>query len=147
MAGDFFTCWRCGWHPNLKVVQFFSGVGWEKAKELLRDYQTHHGLTKKKKSKGIRKGTLKLPTGCGELKAPYRRYLRGRRYDPDVLMEEWDLMSPGPVGGYKRRIIAPIYFNDRLVSYQGRDITEKSGLKYKACKQDDELIDHKNILY
>ena len=34
-----------------------------------------------------------------------------------------------------------------MVSYQGRDITNKSDMKYKACRQELELKDHKNCLY
>jgi hypothetical protein len=38
-------------------------------------------------------------------------------------------------------------FQNRLVSYQGRDYTGKQALRYKACRKEKELIHHKHILY
>ena len=145
-AGDYFTCWRCGWHPTLKVVQIFSSVSWHKAKELLRTYQTAHGPVKQKKRRE-RPSSLKLPSGSADLARPHVRYLQGRGFDPYRTMEVWGIVGTGPAGKYKHRVIAPIFYNGRLVSYQGRDITGRSELRYKACPQDLELIDHKRILY
>ena len=48
---------------------------------------------------------------------------------------------------YKHRIIAPIYWNEERVSFQGRDATDKHSKKYMACPKDRELIHHKEILY
>jgi len=43
--------------------------------------------------------------------------------------------------------MAPIFVGGRMVSYQGRDITGKADLRYKACRKDLELRDHKTVLY
>jgi DNA primase len=43
--------------------------------------------------------------------------------------------------------MAPIIFNGQLVSYQGRDVTGKQQAKYKACREEDEVLSHKHILY
>ena len=40
------------------------------------------------------------------------------------------------MGKYKNRIIIPIYYNNKLVSYHSRDITNKSKIKAKACEQE-----------
>ena len=63
------------------------------------------------------------------------------------LEKEWGLLGTGPVGPYKHRIIAPIHFRNELVSYQGRDITGKSPLRYKACSEKNEVMKHKHTLY
>ena len=51
------------------------------------------------------------------------------------------------MGDYKHRIIAPIYFKGNMVSYQARIPIDGSDLPYKACKEENEIIHHKNILY
>jgi DNA primase len=73
--------------------------------------------------------------------------LQSRNFIPEVLKEKWKIKGTGPIGDYKHRIIAPIYFNGVLVSYQGRDYTGKAERRYMACRKKDELIHHKNILY
>jgi len=63
------------------------------------------------------------------------------------LTKKWKLQGTGPIGSYKHRIIAPVYLGGVLVSFQGRDITDKAPLKYKACEMEKETIHHKHILY
>lgn len=141
----FFNCWRCGWHPNIQVVKFFSGVGYEKAKEILDQYET--GIVPTKATTRHISSPLSLPLSSKPLKAQHKRYLRGRGFDPTLVSKTWELLATGPVGDYKHRIIAPIYFNSFLVSFQGRDFTDRAGLRYKACPQKDEVIPHQKVLY
>lgn len=144
--GDFFNCWRCGFHTNKEVIRSLAGVGWEKAHDIWKEYQTHRKVTKRSRDYNHAQ-SIKLPTGSDTLSPRHKRYLESRGFDPYHIMSEWDVFGTGPVGKYKHRIIAPIYYNERLVSYQGRDITNKSNLKYKACKIKNEVIHHKHILY
>lgn len=149
LSGDFFNCWRCGFHPTGEVVKALTNLSWGKVKAVIKEYQT--GLSTRKHliptKSGIKADRVKMPTGIRELTPASLRYLRKRGFDPGVVSDIWDLRSTGPVGRYKHRIIAPIYFNKTLVSYQGRDYTDRSDLKYKACPQELEVIDHKKILY
>ena len=48
---------------------------------------------------------------------------------------------------FKQRLVIPIYWNGRIVSFQTRDITDRSGVKYIACPKYREIIHHKHILY
>jgi DNA primase len=77
----------------------------------------------------------------------HKQYLINRNFDPDKLEKTWDLRGAGYTGDYKFRIIAPIIFKNKIVSFQGRDITGQSTLKYKTCKTSEEAIHHKHILY
>jgi hypothetical protein len=150
IEGGFFNCWRCGWHPALDVIIELLHVPFKDAQQLLKQYgsndivaQTFKGRT----SLEAKKGSVKLPTGLMPLSKPHRKYLRERGFDPYELANKWDLMGTGPIGDYKFRIIAPIKLNGRIVSYQGRDTTGKQLLRYKACRKEDELIAHQNIVY
>lgn len=149
LDGGFFTCWRCGFHSVIEVVKALSGQDWGRAKKAVSEYNRAFSLTSAHTPtiRQDRRISVRLPRIIHDLKAPHMRYLKKRGYNPRKLAKIWGLMGTGPVGDYKHRIIAPITLNGRLVSYQGRDYTEKSRLRYKACKQRDELIDHKNLLY
>lgn len=149
LSKDFFNCWRCGFHPITEVITAFAFVSWNKAKDLKKEYSVHssnrsHLLPDKVKTKAER---VKFPIGTGPLGNRHIAYLNKRKFDPQRIMDDWGILGTGPVGPYKHRIIAPIYYNGYLISYQGRDYTDKSSLKYKACPQDMEVIDHKNVLY
>lgn len=145
LKAGFYTCYRCGFHSNLEVIKSLSNISWGKAKEILREYSTYSAYHKTKKK--IKHATkIKIPSN-GPFGPSYLRYLQRRGFDPYDLIQKWDLMAGGPFGKQKWRIIAPILYNNSVVSYQGRDITEKTGIKYKACKETEEIIHHKNILY
>ena len=148
LTHGFFTCWRCGYHPVVRVVHIFTAFGWEKSKELVAEYSDGFcpppTLPLKDKNNPIH---LKLPRFTRVLKEPHKEYLQKRGFIPEVLQEKWRIKGTGPIGVFKHRIIAPIYFNGALVSYQGRDYTDKSNLRYRACDRRSEIIHHKDILY
>jgi len=67
-------------------------------------------------------------------------------------VDDWGVKGTGPISlldgiDYKHRILAPITLNEKVVSFQARDITNKSHLKYMACPKRREIIDHKHTLY
>lgn len=145
---DFFHCWRCGKHSHVEIIRGLLGVDTKTAGQIYWRYQTDMVHRRKRRTKEVDRPTeLELPYGTGPLRAVHRRYLRLRKYKPRALTKEWNLMATGNLGEYKFRIIAPVYFNGKLVSYQGRDITNRSPLRYKACARMDEVRPHKACLY
>lgn len=56
-------------------------------------------------------------------------------------------MSTGHIGAYSHRILAPIYFNGKVVSYQCRATRTHQKLPYLACAKREEVIEHKSMLY
>lgn len=144
-----FICWRCGGKNTVKILCSILGMKPREVYPLLKKYQIGDGsiyIPEKKEKRGP--GTVcKLPSGTEAMNKSHKRYLEKRSFDPDFLEREWDLKGTGPVGSYNNRIIIPIYHEGILASYQGRDITGKSGMKYKACPQEKESRDHKNCLY
>jgi len=142
----YWNCYRCGWHNETEVIKETLKISWSEAQRI-RDECGGRPILRTAQERQERPSALALPPSIGELAKSHRRYLRERGYRPRILAEEWGLMGTGPIGGYKFRIIAPIFHQGRMVSYLGRDITNKSTLKYKACPGEDEIINHKNILY
>ncbi len=149
-----FYCWRCGRKPASKAIAKLLGVEKNKAEELIRKYKitqrssSFHSTQDHK----IQFHPHKLPSHSGPLTLAHRKYLLKRQYNPDTIEKEWGLLGTGPVSSldgidYKHRIIIPIFWKGEQVSFQTRDITGKSNIKYIACPKAREKILHQNILY
>ncbi len=145
-----YACWRCGQHPVEDIVMALERCEYHEACRIVMEYETDHGylpvLKQKAKAQGLQ-GKLDWPPGTMPLQTEHKAYLRGRGFDPDFLEVKYRLKGTGPAGAYAWRIITPIFFNGQFVSYQGRDITGRSEIKYFSCKPELELISHKHLLY
>lgn len=143
-----FVCWRCGFIPLIQGIKLFTGKPWHECKRIIEQYggvKKYMRHVKEPKEKDIDvifpKGTLK------EFPETHKKYLEKRNFDPDELIDTWDLSATGMLGNYKFRIIAPIYYRNILMSYQGRDITDRAFAKYMACDTELEKRHHKHCLY
>ncbi|MBU1621763.1 MAG: hypothetical protein KKF27_20400 [Gammaproteobacteria bacterium] len=145
---DFFTCYRCGWHQTEKVLSVIAHLEISKIKALIQRYKGD--LSKPDIGYApdiIRPDSIELPPGTEPMTNRHKQYLASRKFDPDKLERIWNLKGTGHTGNYRFRIITPITFNHQLVSYQGRDITDKQFARYMACKEEEEIISHKHVLY
>lgn len=143
-------CWRCGNHKVLDTIQGLLQCPPNEARQLLGKYSTGpieepSSLSPKKSKSNITE--FSLPAGTGPMEYRHKNYLLNRIFDFEKLETLWKLQGTGPYGDYKFRIIIPIFQDEKLVSYQGRDITDRAKLRYKACPRDKELIHHKHCLY
>ena len=144
------NCWRCGYHRTVDILIALLNVSQREAKKLIRQYGGH-SFSRPVLIKPRMK-SFKFPSNCEQMKKSHRNYLIQRKFNPEQLEQDWNLMGVGPISlldrkDYKHRIIIPITWNGKTVSFQGRDITGKSEIKYKACPQNRELISHQTILY
>lgn len=148
---DYFRCWRCGFKPTLKAIQTVTGLSYKETASAIREYGGRSKTPRAPKIT-VKKKKFRFPSGTGPMQDRHKRYLQNRGFDPGELESEWGLFGTGPIApldgiDYKHRIIIPIYWEGKIVSFQGRDITGKSKLKYLACPQDREIINHKEIVY
>lgn len=148
VAHAYFNCWRCGWHPAETVITKLANCSWWEAKQFLIEYALDApGIAEATEADpGIGTERFKLPDGTGPLKNRHLRYLRKRGFDPEDLLE-WNLRGTGHLSSMPFRIIIPIRYENQTVSYQGRDITDRAKLRYKACAKKLERVHHKFILY
>lgn len=138
------NCWRCGKLDRLDV--FASLIGSKKAAiKALRSYNTSSAIPGRKEVQ--LSSVCTLPKEAGPLQKAHRRYLRGRGFDPDELEELWNLKGTGRFGRLSFRVIAPVYFDGKLVSYQGRDYTDRAQAPYLPCLKEEEARPHKDCLY
>ena len=150
LDGNYFSCWRCGKHPTVLTLTKLLSVDEKTAKSLIKKYGGVDGASRisiRRESK-----TFKFPSNCGDLQSMHKQYLLRRGFDPDRLARDWDLRGTGPVSNldgadYRFRIIAPIRWDEDIVSFQGRSLSDKTDAKYKACPKEYEKVHHKHILY
>lgn len=156
-----FVCWRCGGKGSLETVSKILKISIDLARNLLEQYNysppRKTGLTRKP-DQGVR-SIRSLPPGVMKLKDVKGacKYIERRKFDPDSLVKEWDITATGPGAivstedgkrvDYSYRIIIPVYFKGKIVSYQGRDWTGKSSMKYLACLPEMEGYPIKHTLY
>lgn len=158
LQSDRFVCWRCGVHPVNATIALILRLNYKEAAQIVQMY----GLLVSPYEtalKPIEKANHKFPSGVEPLQARHKQYLEERLFDPDYLEKKYNLLGTGPLAflrpndksdkriNYKQRIIIPYFWDYQQVSFDSRDITGKSELKYIACPLEREVIPHKNILY
>lgn len=150
LTNDYCNCFRCGPHYLDQTIGKLLNLTKAQTYQLIKQYG---GKSKRKiKPTAIRMKAHLLPSGVSPLMKNHRQYLEKRGFDPEKLEREWRLLGTGPFSlldelDYKHRIIAPIFWNGKQVSFQSRAISERSDRRYKCCPPDRELVHHKHILY
>lgn len=150
---NYYHCWKCGFHPVNQTVSELLGVSEAEARKIIKGYSSFHtGSLKQEPNVKIRAKAFKFPSDTGTMHLAHRIYLERRNFNPEYLEKVWDLRGTGPVSklgelDYRFRIIIPFYWNDKIVSFDSRDITGKHFAKYMACPKEREIIPHKEILY
>lgn len=151
LEANYYYCWRCGWHPIIPTVSRLINLKEQETRKLIRKYGLL--ISHIKPSVSVTKVVEhRMPSGTEPLASNHRRYLERRGFDPDALIREWNIVGTGPISkldglDFKHRIVIPIVWNNREVSFTSRDITGKHPLRYISCPMNRELINHKTILY
>lgn len=143
----YYNCWRCSWHSLSDTISALIGCDYFKAKKILKEYGDARKPEYEIREPFEGAERCSLPSNAKPLKTRPKDYLTGRNFDPEKLEKEWGLKATDHHGDYRFRIIAPIYLDEVLVSYQGRDYTGQATIPYKASKKKDEVVHHKHTLY
>ncbi len=146
------NCWRCGGHSTVMALSRILNLHHKEVEEIIKKYAGKRGLKREAPEAKVSLNPFKFPQPCDKLNSWGREYLEGRGFDPEKIERVWGLQQTGPVSfldgiQYNNRIVIPINWNGQTVSFQTRDITDKSDRKYLACPMRREIIHHKNILY
>lgn len=153
ISENYFYCWRCGFHPIKKTLSQLTNLPNNEIAGIMRRYDGS-ALSRADAKVVLKKKTFKYPNNVGKLTKTQRDYLHERGFNPDDLVHDWGLMGLG-IGSqldgisYAYRILCPIEWDDKIVSFQTRmAIHDTIGRqKYMACPKQRELIHHKQILY
>jgi DNA primase len=141
------SCWICGTKGSIvKYVQEIENCGIGKAHKIIEKYQdrTLSWLYTKKVEKSE---SVFLPKSAKKLSQIHKNYLTKRKFDPEYLERKYDLLGCNEIGEFKFRIIIPVYYQNQLVTFLGRDITGKSPVRYKNCPVEKSVMPTKSVLY
>lgn len=155
IPGGYYSCWSCGGHTLPRVVKWLLKINNHEVQNLIWDYtgsaMMSSSLNYKKKKAGHVK-VVDVPGGA--LKRSHKEYLEYRGFDPDYLIEKYDLRAVGKKTEttlereYKNRIIIPIITRDnKIISFQGRDVTDTQKVRYKGCHINKSVVNYKHTLY
>lgn len=151
LDGDGGHCWRCRGKSSLSIIQRLLNCSWSEAGKLLNEYSGESRpvikLREEKSPWLPGRKHCSLPEGTAPMTARHKKYLEDRRFDAELLEKVYGLQGTGHLGKYAFRIVIPIIYRRKMVSWQTRDITGKAGLKYITCVQQKEIIHHKHVLY
>ena len=152
LIDDYYKCWRCGFHGTDKVISKILKIPPGAARKIIREYKGIVYTPSIKIKIDVKKHIM--PSDIIEITPKQKKYLIERGFEPNIIVPLWGLVGTGARSklddiNYKHRILAPIYWDNKQVSFQtrlARDTTKKDR-KYLACPQKYELLDHKHILY
>lgn len=142
---DWWNCWRCGYHRTWDVVLALLHGNRREAKEAIARFKGREAPRRRRQK--IHARELELPPGLQPLTKRARNYLDSRHFDPDLIELVWGIKSTGTIGRLKYRIFIPILLNNQMVSWQCRDVTGNSAVKYLAQQENKELVNNKDTLY
>lgn len=148
---NYFVCWRCGWKSNVTVISKLLKVSYDDAKLIEARYGGSASVLDKT-TRQAKVGTLSYKILGEECQKAHRSYLKQRNYSPKQLINDFHLRGTGPVSimdglNFARRIVVPIFWEGREVSFISRDITQRHALRYIVCPEEREQIKHKHILF
>lgn len=134
-------CWRCGHFAYfIGLIQHFDGCEYWEAKKLKKKYETNDiivNVTEKKEYVEKDITSFKMPYGIDNfLHDIHKDYLRSRNFDVEEITKKFGLMSclnKNPK--YKFRIIIPIFYNNHIVSFIARDVTDSQYVKYQDLEE------------
>lgn len=147
-----YNCWACRKTSAQEAVAALLLCSEMEAKEIIWGYRgpvDQRLYTAEEKRKNA--SAVKLP-GDTELLKVHRRYLENRNFDPDELIRDWGIMGTGPCPDppyqtWKFRLVFPIALNGKIVSFQARDVTGKSDIRYMGATIEQSVYHYKNLLY
>lgn len=141
-------CWKCHKHSLYKSIKDMLQIEGKEVYKILNEYQTSDVSTPNLNHEPKKYNNKSIDVPGMKLLKPHYNYLEGRGFDAKYIENKYDLRATLSEGeGYAYRIIIPIYYQNRIVSYLGRDFTNRQKLRYMTCKPEKEIIPHKNILY
>jgi len=151
IAGGYFHCWSCGGNNINTVLRELLSVQYHEIDSILEQYSGAISIREKLNVKKSLVHHLKLPITT--LDSRCKRYITIRNFDADYIAEKYKVVGMTLSGQWAGRLIIPIFYNGKLVSYQGRSLLSKRKcaemeiLRYKTLSIEESIIDPKSILY
>jgi len=147
LSSKFFNCWICGEKgPPQKLVRKIEDTGESKAREIIEEFQTLEKYTKAIRHKPLSYQSLPKESTT-DFPDIHIEYLKSRNFDPQDLINRYDIRACYNLGRYKFRIIIPVIMNHKIVGFTSRDVTDKSEYRYKNCRPEEGVLPQSEWIY
>lgn len=145
------NCWRCG--PKGAFTRYIvevEGVTFREAQIIIAEFHDYNSISlpTELRLKKTDWNKVILPKELlPKLPSSYRDYLADRGFDPDYLIEKYQLLAGPNWGEWSFRIIAPVFFQGKIVNFTARTIAKGVQPPYKNCPNEEAIIPMKECLY
>lgn len=139
-----FSCWKCGSHSVEAALSRILGI--RNIAEILAKYEDD-SIQVQSRDRHLIYPDRKVIVPGGKLEWYHKKYLAGRRYDPDIVERDFSIQGTEPLSSEGPRVYFPIVYNKEVISYQGRSIRKETKYKYLVASPDYEKRFHKSMLY
>jgi DNA primase len=142
------SCWKCGKRGSaITLIMKFDQCSFDYAKTVVPKYvlkEFSHLYAPKRTHSDL---TI-FPGGTSEILLPiHEKYLLKRRYDPEYIKKKYNILGVGPtLDDWKFRIIIPVYLDNKLITYVGRDTTGRLEVPYRNAPIEKSLLQAKHTL-
>lgn len=140
-------CFVCGQKSHISnYISRITKTSYSKVKADFREVSIDYAH---QKDETTTNNLVKYPPGFHEgLNQNCKNYLYNRGFDPEELTFKYNLMySDWTHTLWKNRLIIPIFYNNKVVSYLGRTLYKGVDPRYKNANNDDVIIPVKQSLY
>jgi DNA primase len=149
-------CWKCGKKSLVNVLMEILEIKYQDAKKTIGQLEspsestTLQSVGKPKRMPGFEKCEkpgLPIPEEATDaFPRIHLDYLRGRGFNPFKLISKYQLKAVYTIGPYKFRVIIPIIYQNRPVTFVARDVTGESKLKYINASEKN-FLNPKDYIY
>lgn len=140
--GRAFSCWNCGTHGVAETLARLTGMSYAEANQISRGLPKTETTIKRRE-----RGKLVLPNDLGPLQSVHKKYLKSRGFDPDRLVQLWNLQGIGKLGGRLAwRIFIPVYLDGEIVTWTTRRITNAEP-RYLSASPAESILPIDQCLY
>ena len=152
-ASKVYSCWGCGEKGTpYTLISTLLKIPFSEVSAIIRKF--YNGdlefIPKETGSKVV------IPTHLMKLQKSGAGYLRSRKFNPFYIRDKYAVQQTstfsvveheGKVSKFNHRLYIPIFMNRRLVSYTGRDYTNKQNVKYQHAFVEACVIPPSSCLY
>ena len=150
-VSDYCTCFACGYHDLNKTLSKLLNIPIKDISEITDRYKTRILITDNLNDKTKAISNVELPSNT--FTSAERKYLKSRGFLPTKLNVKYGVVGGGITGKWKYRIIVPLIYKGKIMSFTGRTILSKRQAekykipRYKNLSIDESVVDCKNLIF
>lgn len=139
-------CWKC--KTSGSIIKLIKKYNIDYKNTLLRFQGKEIHVDLIPKNDRIYAKTCTLPERATPTILPlHKHYLLSRGFDPAQLYNDYQLLSTGVDVDWGYRLIIPMYYGQKLMTFVGRDVSGKAKIRYKAETIEKSVVDAKGTIF